>query len=125
MAKLSIDQVDLKGKRVILRVDFNVPQDKKTGAITNPQHIAAAEDQLRRGRQTHPPQDMTEQRSHRCRAEMRKPLRMIPYRQRNGQHRRIVQQDATNRDCRSGIDDQHAQLRRQSARLQSPIQQGI
>jgi phosphoglycerate kinase len=42
MAKLSIDQVDLKGKRVIMRVDFNVPQDKKTGAITNVQRITAA-----------------------------------------------------------------------------------
>lgn len=42
MAKLSIDQVALAGKRVLMRVDFNVPQDKKTGAITNTQRIAAA-----------------------------------------------------------------------------------
>jgi len=42
MAKLSIDQVALAGKRVVMRVDFNVPQDKKTGAITNVQRIAAA-----------------------------------------------------------------------------------
>lgn len=42
MAKLSIDQLDLKGKRVLMRVDFNVPQDKKTGAITNTQRIMAA-----------------------------------------------------------------------------------
>lgn len=42
MPKLSIDQLDLKGKRVLMRVDFNVPQDKATGAITNPQRIAAA-----------------------------------------------------------------------------------
>ena len=42
MAKLSIDQLDLRGKRVLMRVDFNVPQDKKTGAITNVQRIAAA-----------------------------------------------------------------------------------
>ena len=42
MAKLSIDQLDLRGKRVLMRVDFNVPQDKKTGAITNTQRIAAA-----------------------------------------------------------------------------------
>ena len=42
MAKLSIDKVDLKGKRVVMRVDFNVPQDKTTGAITNTQRIAAA-----------------------------------------------------------------------------------
>ncbi|MBA3707539.1 MAG: phosphoglycerate kinase [Planctomycetes bacterium] len=42
MPKLSIDQLDLKGRRVLMRVDFNVPQDKKTGAITNTQRIAAA-----------------------------------------------------------------------------------
>src|SRR5690242_4163520 len=42
MAKLSIDKMDLKGKRVLMRVDFNVPQDKQTGAITNPQRIVAA-----------------------------------------------------------------------------------
>jgi phosphoglycerate kinase len=42
MAKLSIDQLQLKGKRVLMRVDFNVPQDKKTGAITNTQRIVAA-----------------------------------------------------------------------------------
>src|SRR4051794_39581792 len=42
MPKLSIDQVNLQGKRVLMRVDFNVPQDKQTGAITNPAHIVAA-----------------------------------------------------------------------------------
>src|SRR6266478_6367977 len=42
MPKLSIDQLNLKGKRVLMRVDFNVPQDKKTGAITNTQRIVAA-----------------------------------------------------------------------------------
>lgn len=40
--KLSIKDVDLKGKRVLIRVDFNVPQDKKTGEITNPARIVAA-----------------------------------------------------------------------------------
>ncbi len=42
MAKRSIREVDLRGKRVLMRVDFNVPQDKKTGAITNNQRIVAA-----------------------------------------------------------------------------------
>lgn len=42
MPKLSIDQVELSGKRVLIRVDFNVPQDKQTGAITNPARIVAA-----------------------------------------------------------------------------------
>jgi phosphoglycerate kinase len=42
MPKLSIDQVELSGKRVLMRVDFNVPQDKQSGAITNPARIVAA-----------------------------------------------------------------------------------
>lgn len=42
MPKLSIDQVNLQGKRVLMRVDFNVPQDKQTGAITNTARITAA-----------------------------------------------------------------------------------
>jgi phosphoglycerate kinase len=42
MPKLAIDSLDLTGKRVLMRVDFNVPQDKKTGAITNTQRIVAA-----------------------------------------------------------------------------------
>jgi phosphoglycerate kinase len=40
--KKSITDVKLQGKRVIMRVDFNVPQDKATGAITNTARIAAA-----------------------------------------------------------------------------------
>ncbi|MEX2043772.1 MAG: phosphoglycerate kinase [Opitutus sp.] len=43
MAKFkSIRDLKLQGKRVLMRVDFNVPQDKATGAITNNQRIAAA-----------------------------------------------------------------------------------
>ena len=43
MAKFkTIRDLDLTGKRVLMRVDFNVPQDKKTGAITNNQRIVAA-----------------------------------------------------------------------------------
>ncbi|MGH7946563.1 MAG: phosphoglycerate kinase [Opitutaceae bacterium] len=38
----TIRDLSLAGKRVLMRVDFNVPQDKKTGAITNNQRIAAA-----------------------------------------------------------------------------------
>jgi len=40
--KKSIKDISLAGKRVLMRVDFNVPQDKATGAITNPQRITAA-----------------------------------------------------------------------------------
>ena len=43
MAKFkSIRDLQLAGKRVLMRVDFNVPQDKATGAITNNARIAAA-----------------------------------------------------------------------------------
>jgi phosphoglycerate kinase len=38
----SIRDLNLVGKRVLVRVDFNVPQDKATGAITNTQRITAA-----------------------------------------------------------------------------------
>ena len=38
----SIRELKLAGQRVLLRVDFNVPQDKVTGAITNNQRIVAA-----------------------------------------------------------------------------------
>jgi len=43
MAKFkTIRDLNLAGKRVLMRVDFNVPQDKATGAITNTQRITAA-----------------------------------------------------------------------------------
>jgi phosphoglycerate kinase len=42
MAKLFIEDLELKGKRALIRVDFNVPQDKTTGAITNTKRIEAA-----------------------------------------------------------------------------------
>ncbi len=38
----SIRDLSLAGQRVLMRVDFNVPQDKTTGAITNNQRIVAA-----------------------------------------------------------------------------------
>lgn len=41
LQKLSIEKVNLEGKRVLMRVDFNVPQDKQ-GNITNTQRIVAA-----------------------------------------------------------------------------------
>jgi len=39
--KKSVGDVDVKGKRVLMRVDFNVPMDK-AGAITNTQRIVGA-----------------------------------------------------------------------------------
>jgi len=42
LQKLAIDQLELEGKRIFMRCDFNVPQDKSTGAITNNARIVAA-----------------------------------------------------------------------------------
>ena len=42
MSKLFIEDLDMQGKRVFIRVDFNVPQDKATGEITNAKRIEAA-----------------------------------------------------------------------------------
>jgi phosphoglycerate kinase len=40
--KKTILDVDVKGKKVLLRCDFNVPQDKETNAITSDKRIVAA-----------------------------------------------------------------------------------
>ena len=40
--KKTVKDVDVRGKKVLLRCDFNVPQDKETGEITNDKRIVAA-----------------------------------------------------------------------------------
>ncbi len=40
--KKNVKDVDVAGKKVLLRCDFNVPQDKATGAITDDKRIRAA-----------------------------------------------------------------------------------
>ena len=40
--KKTVQDVDVRGKKVLLRCDFNVPQDKRTGEITSDKRIVAA-----------------------------------------------------------------------------------
>ena len=40
--KKTVKDIDVKGKKVLLRCDFNIPQDKATGAITDDKRIRAA-----------------------------------------------------------------------------------
>ena len=40
--KKTVADIDVAGKKVLLRCDFNVPQDKDTGAITSDKRIVAA-----------------------------------------------------------------------------------
>ncbi|MCI8272976.1 MAG: phosphoglycerate kinase [Clostridia bacterium] len=42
MSKKTIRDIDLKGKKVLVRCDFNVPIDKKTGEITDDRRIVEA-----------------------------------------------------------------------------------
>ncbi|MDR2616006.1 MAG: phosphoglycerate kinase, partial [Oscillospiraceae bacterium] len=40
--KMSISDIDVRGKKVLLRCDFNIPLDRDTGAVTDDGRIIAA-----------------------------------------------------------------------------------
>lgn len=42
MGKKTVEDINVSGKRVLVRVDFNVPRDKATGAITDDARMRAA-----------------------------------------------------------------------------------
>ena len=42
MNKKTVRDIDVKGKKVLVRCDFNVPLDKETGKMTNDLRIVAA-----------------------------------------------------------------------------------
>ena len=42
MNKKTVRDIDVTGKRVLVRCDFNVPLDKETGKITDNRRIRAA-----------------------------------------------------------------------------------
>ena len=42
MNKMTVSDIEVNDKRILVRVDFNVPLDEKTGAITDDSRIRAA-----------------------------------------------------------------------------------
>ena len=42
MNKKTVKDIEVQGKKVLVRCDFNVPLDKETGAITDETRIQAA-----------------------------------------------------------------------------------
>ena len=87
--KASINDIDVKDKRVLMRVDFNVPQDKKTGEITNNQRIVGAmptiELALSKGAKAGAPLRTCSRRALACRS-LARPPRSGPPHPRPGSH---------------------------------------
>ena len=87
--KASINDIDVKDKRVLMRVDFNVPQDKKTGEITNNQRIVGAmptiELALSKGAKAGAPRRTCSRRALACRS-LARPPRSGPPHPRPGSH---------------------------------------
>ena len=54
-SKKTVRDMDVAGKKVLLRCDFNVPQDKVTGEITSDKRIVAGICWSRARRSSHAP----------------------------------------------------------------------
>jgi len=117
--KASINDIDVKDKRVLMRVDFNVPQDKKTGEITNNQRIVGAmptiELALSKGAKAGAPRRTCSRRALACRSLARLPCSGPPH-PRLGSHSDVA--PGSPRRQAQPIDD--AQAGRRAVRRANP-----
>ena len=122
--KASINDIDVKDKRVLMRVDFNVPQDKKTGEITNNQRIVGAmptiELALSKGAKAGAPRRTCSRRALVCRS-LARPPRSGPPHPRLGSHSDVA--PGSPRRQAQPIDD--AQAGRRAVRRANPNQHTV